>query len=89
MTDEPFILGANLRDTRPQITAGISRNMQCGVDARGLSVTPLAAGPNQGGGDLNGTAATSILAGKSGTNATRWQTIRTPRSGAGNYCGVV
>jgi hypothetical protein len=89
MSNEVFILGANMRDVdRPQVTAGISRNMQRNLPAviAQLGPDPQAA---QGGGDLNGSSATSILFGKSGTNGQRWQLIRTPRAGSGNYCGTV
>jgi hypothetical protein len=67
-------------------TAGIGRNMQRDLPSvvAQLGVTPLMSG----GGDLNGSAATPLF-GKSGTNGSRWQLIRAPRSGAGNYCGTV
>lgn len=63
-------------------TLGIARNMQA------LTPTLDMAGPGQGGGDLNGTASTSILIYQAGTNATRWQTPRKAPN-PGNYCGVV
>jgi hypothetical protein len=71
-------------------TPGIARNLQRGIGQFGApdpqaSVAPLASG----GGNLNGSSATSILFGKAGTNGSRWQLIRAPRSGAGNYCGTV
>jgi hypothetical protein len=60
--------------------------------ARNLSVEPVAPadapGAIQGGGNLNGTQATSILVYQAGTNATRWQMPRKfPNSG--NWCGIV
>jgi hypothetical protein len=69
-------------------TLGISRNMEANIDAQGLAV-PLEVGPStQGGGDLNGTASTSILHYQSGTNATRWQQPR-KFCNPGNWCGIV
>ena len=63
-------------------TAGISRNMQ-GATSPVPTDTP---GQQQGGGNLNGTQATSILFSHAGTAAQR---IAVPRTVAGNYCGVV
>ena len=64
-------------------TLGISRNMQADL------IVPLdAPGLQQGGGNLNGTQATSILHGQSGTAAQRIALPRKPPN-AGNYCGVV
>ena len=53
------------------------------VDPNSFEAIPLASG----GGNLNGSAATPLF-GKSGTNGSKAQLIRTPRSG-GNYCGTV
>jgi hypothetical protein len=66
-------------------TQGIARNMEANLPDAPL---PQLAGANQGGGDLNGTQATSILHHQAGTNATRWQM---PRLFAhpGNWCGIV
>lgn len=72
-------------------TAGISRNMQWDIGPQGqlLGVGATIAGaPGTGGGDLNGTAATTILMYQAGTNATRWQMPRKAPN-PGNYCGVV
>lgn len=80
-------MNANEREVA-QTTQGISRNMQLDIDAFGASVSPLMAGPGQGGGDLNGTAAT-VFFGKSGTNGQQHQLIRSPRSANPNYCGIV
>lgn len=66
-------------------TPGISRNMEANLADAPF---PQLAGPNQGGGDLNGTASTSILHYQSGTNATRWQMPR-KFPNAGNWCGIV
>ena len=61
------------------VTAGISRNMEA----------VLPPGPtNQGGGNLNGTQATSILFHQSGTSGQRIAVPRRPPN-SGNYCGVV
>jgi hypothetical protein len=69
-------------------TAGIARNMQWNIGPQG-QIEPLASGaPGTGGGDLNGTASTSILMYQAGTNATRWQMPRKAMN-PGNYCGVV
>lgn len=69
-----------------QTTVGICRNMQEGIDAEGYSVR--AAPTLQGGGDLNGTSATTLLFHQAGTNATQFQM---PRIFAhpGNWCGIV
>ena len=67
-------------------TLGIARNMQADIDANGRS-TPFAA-PGQGGGNLNGTQATSIMIYQAGTNATRWQMPR-KFSNSGNWCGII
>jgi hypothetical protein len=67
-------------------TLGIARNMQGDIDVNGRSTT--FAGPGQGGGDLNGTQATSILMLQAGTNATRWQMPR-KFTNPGNWCGIV
>ena len=67
-------------------TPGIARNMQTGIDANGRAA-PFA-GPGQGGGNLNGTQATSILIAQSGTDATRWQMPRKFHN-SGNWCGIV
>jgi hypothetical protein len=65
-------------------TLGIARNMQADLMLGGA---PFAA-PGQGGGNLNGTQATSILVYQAGTDATRWQMPRKfPNSG--NWCGIV
>ena len=66
-------------------TQGIARNMEANLADAPL---PQAAGPGQGGGDLNGTASTSILHYQSGTNATRWQQPR-KFCNPGNWCGIV
>jgi hypothetical protein len=79
----------------PQITRGISRNMQVGlgVAAGGFGdVEP----PNvpepyaTGGGNLNGSQNTAHMAGQAGTGCAK---INLPRAqlklGGGNYCGVV
>jgi hypothetical protein len=66
-------------------TPGISRNMEANLPDAPF---PQLAGANQGGGDLNGTASTSILHYQSGTNATRWQMPR-KFCNAGNWCGIV
>ena len=68
-------------------TLGISRNLNWDIDAQG-QITPLMAGPGTGGGDLNGTQATSIIFYQAGTNATRWQMPR-KFPNAGNWCGIV
>jgi hypothetical protein len=68
-------------------TLGISRNMQANIGPQG-EPAPLITGPNQGGGDLNGTQATTILIYQAGTNATRWQMPR-KFANAGNWCGIV
>jgi hypothetical protein len=60
-------------------TAGIARKLD-------LIAEPRAMPGGQGGGNLNGTAATSILYVHAGTSAQR---IAVPRQSAGNYCGVV
>jgi hypothetical protein len=76
----------NSRDTAAT-TAGVSRNMQLGIDAfvaSVLGVVPLAAG----GGDLNGSAAL-VYFGQSGTNGSRWQRPRSRGTSGGNYCGTV
>jgi hypothetical protein len=65
-------------------TVGVSRNMQTNIDPAVLPPGP----PNQGGGNLNGTAATSILIAQSGTDATRWQMPR-KFSNPGNWCGII
>jgi hypothetical protein len=63
-------------------TAGISRNM----NPDPLTLPP---GPqNQGGGNLNGTQATSILFSHAGTTAQQIALPRRPMN-SGNYCGVV
>lgn len=71
-------------------TPGIARNMQWDIGPQGqpLGASPLIAGPGLGGGDLNGTASTSILMYQAGTNATRWQMPR-KFCNSGNWCGVV
>ena len=57
--------------------------------ARNLNPLDLPPGPqNQGGGDLNGTQATSILFSHAGTAAQRVALPRRPMN-SGNYCGVV
>ena len=68
-------------------TLGVSRNMQGNLDAFGAAV-PLEAGALQGGGNLNGTQATSIMIYQAGTNATRWQMPR-KFSNSGNWCGII
>ena len=65
-------------------TAGISRNMQLDMPEPRDVPSP----ETQGGGDLNGTSATSILMYQAGTNATRWQMPRKAPN-PGNYCGVI
>jgi hypothetical protein len=68
-------------------TLGISRNMEWNIDPQTGAINPLAAGaPGTGGGNLNGTQATTILYYQAGTNATRWQMARHNK---GNYCGIV
>ena len=70
-------------------TPGVTRNMQTGLDAFGASPADLPPGPpNQGGGNLNGTQATSILIAQSGTDATRWQMPR-KFANPGNWCGII
>ena len=68
-------------------TPGVARNLQLNLDPFGASLRD-APGTIQGGGNLNGTAATSILIAQSGTDATRWQM---PRKfvNSGNWCGIV
>lgn len=56
-------------------TPGISRNM--------TQPEPF------GGGDVNGTGATTILHGQAGTAASRVATQRVPRTISPNYCGVI
>jgi len=79
-------LGANERVTAAT-TAGVSRNMQAGMTDMGAiqtDLTPVA----QGGGDLNGTAAASILFHQAGTGIAKGQMARLPPN-SGNYCGIV
>ena len=68
-------------------TLGICRNMQEGIDAQGYAV-PFSTAESLGGGDLNGTASTSIIFHQAGTNATRLQMPRIFAS-PGNWCGIV
>lgn len=79
-------LGPNQREVS-LTTAGISRNMQTGIDQFGAALTgvaPLATG----GGDLNGSAAL-VYFGQAGTNGSRWQRPRSRGTSGGNYCGTV
>ena len=72
-------------------TLGISRNLNWDIGPQGqlLGVDATIAGaPGTGGGDLNGTQATSIIYYQAGTNATRWQMPR-KFSNSGNWCGIV
>lgn len=74
-------------------TAGVARNMQAGLDPFGASTVEAknlfdAPGALQGGGDLNGTQATSLLFSQAGTDATRWQMPR-KFSNPGNWCGII
>lgn len=63
-------------------TAGIARNMN-------LAPQEAPPGePNSGGGDQNGTAATSILFHQAGTGIGRLAVARLPQ-GSGNYTGIV
>ena len=64
-------------------TLGIARNLS--VEQVVLRDAP---GTTQGGGNLNGTQATSILIYQAGTNATRWQQPR-KFANPGNWCGIV
>lgn len=69
-------------------TPGIARNMAA-LDPPVADVSPLAApGAIQGGGDLNGTQATSILFSHAGTAAARVALPRKPTN-PGNWCGIV
>jgi hypothetical protein len=68
-------------------TPGIARNMQADLDLFGASLRD-APGAIQGGGNLNGTQATSILIAQSGTDATRWQMPR-KFANPGNWCGII
>jgi hypothetical protein len=72
----------------PQVTLGIGRRMAIDVDAFGASLGRDAVTYATGGGDLNGSQAAPLF-GKAGVNASRWQSTRSPRSGGGNYCGIV
>ena len=75
-------------------TAGIARNMQLGLDPFGAVLfgppnaretrDSLPAGQAAGGGDLNGSSATPYF-GQSGTMGGR---LQSPRTMAGNYCGI-
>jgi hypothetical protein len=67
-------------------TPGISRNMQATLQPPPVLFD--APGTLQGGGDLNGTQATSILMHQAGTNASRWQMPRL-FAHSGNWCGIV
>jgi hypothetical protein len=69
-------------------TLGISRRMSIDVDALGRSLGRDASTYAAGGGNLNGSQATPLFS-KSGTNGQRWQLLRTPRAGSGNYCGTI
>ena len=75
-------------------TLGIARNLSVepvapSGDASNTRIsTRDAPGATQGGGNLNGTQATSILIYQAGTNATRWQQPR-KFANAGNWCGIV
>ena len=66
-------------------TLGISRNMQANLETAPVLFDTAV---TQGGGDLNGTQATSIIFYQAGTNATRWQMPR-KFCNSGNFCGVV
>ena len=75
-------LAPNQRDVAAT-TAGIARNMQApGVIGLGVTVTPT------GGGDMNGSAATSILLHQAGTAGAQVSVPRRPPN-SNNYCGVV
>lgn len=64
-------------------TLGIDRNLTAG-DPGGLAYVA-----ETGGGDQNGTGATSILHGQAGTAASRVATPRVPRNMSPNYCGII
>lgn len=74
-------------------TAGIARKLDApelaALDAPGeaAALTSIE-GAIQGGGDLNGTASTSIFHGQAGTAAQRIALPRRPPN-SGNYCGVI
>lgn len=63
-------------------TAGIARKL----DAIVTGLPKDTPGAIQGGGDLNGTQATSIMFSHAGTAAER---ISVPRAAASNFCGIV
>jgi hypothetical protein len=85
-------LGPNERQTR-HITRGVARDMERNIIGRFFGV-PLAEIEGQdvnttaGGGDLNGTSATSILFHQAGTADAQ---VNVPRlaPNSGNYCGVI
>jgi hypothetical protein len=71
-------LGENQRDVAAS-TLGVSRNMQAGPPQL------LDTGTDNGGGDLNGTAALMFFH-QAGTSGGR---LGMPRASPGNACGVV